>query len=332
MAATPKLRYVADSEPGIRRAADGDTFLYLDSRGRPVDERCRKRIQSLAIPPAWSEVWICRSPQGHLQATGRDAKGRKQYRYHPAWQESRSADKFLHLAEFGAALSRLRRTVESDLGLRGLPREKVLAAIVRLLDATAVRVGNEEYRKANGSFGLTTLRNRHANWEGGGLTLRFRGKSKVEHEASIRDPRVARVVRRCQELPGQRLFQYVDETGRRRAVGSADVNGYLRERAGIGGSAKNFRTWRGSVEALVALRELAPPESEREAEEQIRAVVDRVADLLGNTRAVCRKYYIHPELFAAYREGRLLAKLPKRPRPRRHLSADEQSLLAFLQA
>jgi DNA topoisomerase-1 len=330
VAASPRLRYVTDSEPGIRRKSQGDTFLYLDSRGRQVDERCRKRIQSLAIPPAWSEVWICRSPHGHLQATGRDAKGRKQYRYHPAWQESRSADKFLHLADFGASLPALRRALERDLSRRGLPREKVLAAIVTLLDATGVRVGNEEYRKANGSFGLTTLRNRHANWEGRGLTLRFRGKSKVEHEASIRDPRLARVVRRCQELPGQRLFQYVDESGRRRAVGSADVNGYLRELAGIDCSAKDFRTWRGSVEALIALRELEPPESEREADEQIRAVVDRVAQELGNTRAVCRKYYIHPALFTAYREGRLLSKLPGKLRPRRHLSAEEQALLAFL--
>lgn len=331
-AAPGPLRYVTDAEPGIRRLRRGKGFVYLGNDGKRVDDPGKlARIRSLAIPPAWTDVWICRFKTGHLQATGRDAKGRKQYRYHPLWQESQSAGKFQHLHDFGAALPRVRRAVEEHLALPGLPREKVLAALLRLLDLACVRVGNDEYRRANGSFGLTTLHDRHATFPGQGLVLRFRGKSGVEHECSVEDPRLARVVRRCQELPGQRLFQYVDETGRRRAVRSTDVNRYLRQLAGGECSAKDFRTWRGSVEALVALRELGEPASKKEADANLRAVVKRVAEHLGNTQAVCRKYYIHPALFEAYREGRLAEALARGKSRVRGLSADERALLGFLE-
>jgi DNA topoisomerase-1 len=324
------LRYVSDGEPGLRRVRRGRGFSYLRADGRRVaDPAALDRIRALAIPPAWREVWICRDAAGHLQATGRDARGRKQYRYHPRWQQLRGAGKFGRLADFGAALPRLRSSLRRHLRLRGLPREKVLAAVVRLLDLTGARVGNEEYRRANGSFGLTTLRNRHASFAGGDLELSFRGKGGIEHRSSIRSPRLARVVRRCQELPGQQLFQYLDETGERRSVTSADVNGYLRDTAGIAASAKDFRTWRGSVEALAACRELAPPASPAEAERQAVGVVDRVARRLGNTRAVSRKHYIHPAVLAACREGRLQGRENGR-KPRRELAAPEEDLLAFL--
>jgi len=323
---------VADTEPGIRRLRRGQGFSYVGSDGKRVTEAAKlARIRSLAIPPAWTDVWICRFANGHLQATGRDAKGRKQYRYHALWQESQSAGKFHHLNDFGAALPRVRRQIESHLALPGLPREKVLAALLRLLDIACLRVGNDEYRRANGSFGLTTLNDRHAQFRGNGLVLRFRGKSGVEHQCSIEDPRLARVVRHCQELPGQRLFQYVDEAGQRRAVRSTDVNRYLRRVAGEDCSAKEFRTWRGSVEALVALRELGEASSKTQADERIRDVVKQVAERLGNTRAVCRKYYIHPALFEAYRENRLLDTLAHGKKSRlAGLSADERALLGFL--
>jgi DNA topoisomerase I len=326
------LRYVTDTEPGIRRLRRGKGFTYVGSDGKRVTDAAKlARIRSLVIPPAWTDVWICRFPNGHLQATGRDAKGRKQYRYHALWQESQSAGKFQHVVEFGASLPRVRKVVEEHLSLTGLPRKKVLAALIRLLDVACLRVGNEEYRRANGSFGLTTLRDRHAEFQRNGLILRFRGKSGVDHQCSVEDPRLARVVRRCQELPGQRLFQYVDEAGKQRAVRSTDVNRYLRSLACGDCSAKDFRTWRGSVEALVALRELGEPESKKEADERIRAVVKQVAERLGNTQAVCRKYYIHPALFEAYREGRLAEALARGKSPLRGLSADERALLGFLE-
>jgi DNA topoisomerase I len=325
------LSYVNDSDPGIRRVRRGEGFAYLDGDGRKVSEAATlERIRSLAIPPAWEKVWICPTPNGHLQATGRDAKGRKQYRYHPSWQEERGQDKFSRLAEFGRSLPRLRRTMRRDLRPSGLPREKVLATVVRLLDLTGARVGNEEYRRSNGSFGLTTLRNRHAVAKKGEIKLSFKAKSGILHESSIKSPRLARVVRQCQDLPGQQLFQYVDEEGARRAVTSTDVNEYLRSLTGVDCSAKDFRTWRGSVEALVALTELDET-AEDAPDRAIVAVVDRVARHLGNTRAVCRKHYIHPSLLESFREGRFRDRLAARPpRARRDSTQAEQQLLAFL--
>ncbi|HXU44805.1 MAG TPA: DNA topoisomerase IB [Thermoanaerobaculia bacterium] len=326
------LLYVTDTEPGIRRVRHGSGFAYRRGGGeRVLDRPALDRIRALAIPPAWTDVWICASPDGHLQATGRDARGRKQYRYHPRWQESRGEDKFARLAAFGAALPRLRRAVRRHLRLPGLPREKVLAAVARLLDLTGARIGNEEYRRANGSFGLTTLRNRHAVAKGGELKLSFRAKSGVLHDSSIKSPRLARVVRRCQDLPGQQLFQYLDEEGKRHSVSSTDVNDYLRDLVGADCSAKDFRTWRGSVEALTALAEIEEEPAPAALDRQAVSVVDRVAKELGNTRAVCRKHYIHPSLLESFLEGRFRAELAAcRPRKRRDSTRAEQELLAFL--
>ncbi|MEP7011955.1 MAG: DNA topoisomerase IB [Acidobacteriota bacterium] len=328
------LSYVTDSEPGIRRVRRGTSFAYLDAKGRKLTETAEAaalaRIRSLAIPPAWERVWISPDPQGHLQATGRDAKGRKQYRYHPTWHEKQGESKFSRLADFGRALPRLRRAVKRDLRISGLPREKVLAAVVRLLDLTGARIGNEEYRRSNGSFGLTTLRNRHAVAKRDEIKLSFKAKSGILHESSIKSPRLARVVRQCQDLPGQQLFQYVDDDGERHSVTSTDVNDYLRRLTGVECSAKDFRTWRGSVEALVALSELGEEETAA-PEKAIVAVVDRVARILGNTRAVCRKHYIHPVLFESFREGKFKDRLASRPpRTRRDSTQGEQRLLAFL--
>ncbi len=324
------LTYITDSEPGICRVRRGAGFAYLDDDGRKVKEAATlERIRSLAIPPAWEKVWICPSPTGHLQATGRDAKGRKQYRYHPSWNEKQGEDKFSRLADFGRSLPRLRRAMRRDLRLSGLPREKVLATVVRLLDLTGARVGNEEYRRSNGSFGLTTLRNRHAVAKSGEIKLAFKAKSGILYESSIKSRRLARVVRQCQDLPGQQLFQYVDERGERHSVTSTDVNEYLRRLTGMNCSAKDFRTWRGSVEALVALNEL--DEAAVEPDKALVAVVDRVARHLGNTRAVCRKHYIHPLLLESFTAGQFRERLATRPpRARRDSTQGEQQLLAFL--
>ena len=328
------LSYVSDSEPGIRRVRRGTGFAYLNPSGRKLTQKADaedlERIRRLAIPPAWEKVWISPSANGQLQATGRDAKGRKQYRYHAAWQEKQGETKFSRLAEFGRPLPRLRRAVRRDLRLSGLPREKVLATVVRLLDLTGARIGNEEYRKSNGSFGLTTLRNRHAVAKKGEIRLSFKAKSGLLHESSIKRPRLARVVRQCQDLPGQQLFQYVDEGGERHSVTSTDVNNYLRQLTGAECSAKDFRTWRGSVEALVALSELDEA-AEASPDKAVVAVVDRVAKTLGNTRAVCRKHYIHPDLLVSFLEGRFQERVNARPpRARRDSTQGEQLLLAFL--
>jgi DNA topoisomerase-1 len=312
----------------VRRGAG---FGYLDDDGRKVKKAATlERIRSLAIPPAWEKVWICPTPDGHIQATGRDARGRKQYRYHPSWNEKQGEDKFSRLVDFGRALPRLRRAVRRDLRLSGLPREKVLATVVRLLDLTGARVGNEEYRRSNGSFGLTTLRNRHAVAKSGEIKLAFKAKSGILYESSIKSRRLARVVRQCQDLPGQQLFQYVDEEGERHSVTSTDVNDYLRQLTCVECSAKDFRTWRGSVEALVALSELDEA-AEAQPDRAIVAVVDRVARHLGNTRAVCRKHYIHPLLLKSFTAGQFRERLASRlPRARRELALGEQQLLAFL--
>jgi DNA topoisomerase-1 len=324
---TPLLRYVSAGEPGWSRRRRGRGFEYRDARQRPVrDAESLARIRGLAIPPAWSEVWICASPRGHIQATGRDARGRKQYRYHAAFRARRDADKFGRLAEFGAALPRLRRRVRADLRAEGLTRERVLAAVVALLDRTRARIGNDEYARDNRSYGLTTLHDSHATIDRRNVRLAFRGKSGGEHRLEVSDAALANVIRRCQELPGQRLFQFLDDAGRRRQIGSGDVNRYLRESAGIECSAKDFRTWHGSVMALDALRRLTPAER---PERQVVQVVADVAKRLGNTRAVCRRYYIAPLVVEEFLAGHLDPDEPP-PGPARGLNQGERRLLALL--
>jgi DNA topoisomerase-1 len=299
------LRYTSDSQPGFSRALRGKHFVYQDTRGRRItDPQVIQRIRKLAIPPAYQDVWICPYADGHLQATGRDARGRKQYRYHPQWRVFRDATKFDRMLEFGRALPRIRRRVAKDLRASGLPKEKVLATIVRLLECTLIRVGNEEYARSNGSFGLTTLRDRHVALKSGALMLEFRGKSGVRQSALVTDRRVARIVRDCRDIPGQELFQWIDEHGERRPIGSGDVNDYLRDASGGPFTAKDFRTWFATLEALERLRKERPG-STNEARKQVLATVKAVSDKLGNTPAICRKCYIHPEVLSAHEAGRL---------------------------
>jgi DNA topoisomerase I len=300
------LVYTTDQEPGIRRVRHGKRFEYVGPDGRRVrDAPTLERIRSLAIPPAWEHVWITTHRRGHLQATGRDARGRKQHRYHPRWREVRDADKFDRLAGFERALPRIRRRVSRDLKREGLPRDKVVATIVRLLETTFARVGNEEYAQQNRSFGLTTLRNRHVDVKGSTVRFIFKGKGGREVSVGLTDRRVARVIKSCEELPGQMLFQYVDDDGTRGAVTSDDVNAYLREASGGDYTAKDFRTWAGTTLAARALSGLPGFESEAEAKRNVIAVIDEVARKLGHTRAVCRRSYVHPEVIEAYMAGRL---------------------------
>ncbi|ODT86576.1 DNA topoisomerase IB [Phenylobacterium sp. SCN 70-31] len=302
----PGLIWCNDSEPGLGRLAAPDGFDYVDADGARVrDAVTLERIRKLAIPPAWTDVWICPRPRGHIQAVGRDARGRKQYRYHPRWREARDGDKYDRLVAFGRALPRLRRRVEADLSRRGLPREKVLAAIVRTMERTLIRVGNEAYARQNRSFGLTTLRDRHAKIGAERAVFEFRGKSGKVHVTGFRDRRLARVLKACQDLPGQRLFQYVDETGGRHAVESADVNAYIREAMGEDFSAKDFRTWAGTVAAARALVICGRGTSDAEGRRNVQTCVKAVARLLGNTAAVARSAYIHPAILQAYEAGRL---------------------------
>ena len=300
------LRFVRDDRPGITRARRGKGFRYLTDNGVPVrDEGTLARIRALAIPPAWRDVWICPLAHGHLQATGRDHRGRKQYRYHPRWRAVRDETKYDRTVAFGRALPGLRARVEADLALPGLPREKVLATVVRLLETTLIRVGNEEYAKANGSFGLTTMRNRHVEVSGSTVQFAFKGKSGVRHRVDVRDRRLARVVARCRDLPGQLLFQYVDEAGETRGVDSDDVNQYLREAAGEEFTAKDFRTWSGTVLMATALVEFEPFESQAQAKHDLADAIESVAKRLGNTTAVCRNCYVHPAVVEAYLDGSL---------------------------
>ena len=305
-AAATGLIYVSDSDPGIRRRRRGSGFYYLKPDNRILRKKeDLRRIVSLAVPPAYRDVWICTHPRGHIQATGRDSCGRKQYRYHPRWREVRDVAKFGRSIEFGKALPKLRERLRRDLALRGLPREKVLAVIVSMLDSTRARIGNPEYARQN-SFGLSTLRNRHVQFiRDGRVLLRFRGKGGVRHEFAVDDRRLARLVRRCQELPGQQLFQYIDDAGQRCPVGSGEVNDYLRETMGGEFTAKDFRTWGATVKAVLLLSRtpLPRPRSERACKSVIARVVRRVAVELHNTPAVCRKSYINPAVFEAWRRG-----------------------------
>ena len=310
------LAYVHDHDPGLRRVARGHGVGLIDADGREVrDAKTLKRVARLAVPPAWTKVWICPDPAGHIQAVGRDARGRKQYRYHDGWRACRDEAKYHRLEAFGRALPRLRVQVRSDLARRGLPREKVLAAVVRLLEVTLIRVGNDEYAKSNKSFGLTTLRKRHITLSGVGAVFEFRGKSGVTHKSDFHDPRLARVLQGCENLPGQRLFQFVDEAGERHAVGSHDVNAYVRGAMGEDFSAKDFRTWAGTMAAARALAMQRPPQSKAEGKRTIALCVKAVAGLLGNTAAVCRACYIHPAVFEAFEAGTLSPKLAARARP-----------------
>ena len=326
------LIYTSDSEPGIRRVRRGRGFVYRDAEGRSVREAAAlDRIKSLAVPPAWKDVWICARPRGHLQATGRDKRGRKQFRYHARWRETRDADKYARLVGFAAALPRIRARIARDLRLPGLPREKVIATIVKLLDTTFARVGNEEYARDDGSFGLTTLRDRHVTVRGATVRFLFRGKSGREHELGVTDRRVANVIRRCEELPGQMLFQYIDKNGERGLVTSDDVNTYLRETAGEDFTAKDFRTWAGTLLAACALRDAAVFGSETEAKRNVLTAIDEVARKLGHTRAVCRRAYVHPAVIDTYLEGSLESALDTEHTARKgRLRADEVALLAFL--
>jgi DNA topoisomerase-1 len=307
-AAAAGLRYVSDSGPGLRRVRCGKGFRYLGPDGKPVhDPAVRERIRRLAIPPAWRDVWICALAHGHLQASGRDSKGRKQYRYHARWREVRDEAKYGRMAAFAQALPRVRARTEADLVRPGLPREKIVATVVRLLEATLIRVGNEEYARSNGSYGLTTLRDSHVGVSGSKLEFRFRGKGGKEHVVGIQDRRLSRIVKRCQDLPGYELFQYLDEDGERRAIESADVNAYLREVTGEDFTAKDFRTWAGTVLAAGALREMAAADALRHAKRNVVRAIEAVATRLGNTPAICRKCYVHPVVIDAYLDGSLMA-------------------------
>ena len=331
------LRYVGDSKPGITRVRMGAGFGYRHPDGREVsDEETLSRIRKLAIPPAYESVWICTDPNGHLQAVGRDARGRKQYRYHPRWREIRDEAKYGKMLLFGKALPKIRVQVQKDLALRGMPREKVLAAIICLLETTLMRVGNEEYAKTNKSYGLTTLRNRHVKLEGASrISFDFRGKHGAEHHIDLRDKRLASIVRRCQELPGQELFQYLDDEGTPRAVGSEDVNEYLRAVTDAEITAKDFRTWAATNLAALALRELESFDSQAKAKRNVVQAVEAVSKMLGNTPAICRKCYIHPAVFDGYLDGSLLEALKRRAdaklaNPLAGLKSEEAAVMGFL--
>jgi len=301
------LRYVSDMQPGIRRKKSGKGFSYLGTDGKTIrDSKELARIRSLAIPPAYTDVWICPSPNGHIQATGRDARGRKQYRYHAKWREVRDETKFGRMLAFSEVLPGIRKRLERDLGRSGLPREKVLATVVQLLESTCIRVGNDEYAKANRSYGLTTLQDRHVEISGSKLRFEFRGKSGKTHTVSLNDRRLARIVQRCQALPGEDLFQYVDDEGVRQTIGSGDVNDYIREISGQEFTAKDFRTWAGTLLAVAALSEVGAFTTQRQAKSNVLRAIDRVAEQLNNTRVVCRKYYVHPAVFETYLAGTMV--------------------------
>jgi DNA topoisomerase I len=333
------LRYVDDVHtPGIRRIGSKHRVRYVAPNGRTISDPAeRQRIRSVAIPPAWTDVWICPDPRGHLQATGRDARGRKQYRYHPRWREVRDEVKYGRLIAFAEALPKIRHRTDAHTRKPGVTREKVLAAVVQLLEKTLIRVGNEEYAKDNGSFGLTTLRDQHATVTGGRVRFEFRGKSGVKHAIDLHDARLARIVKACRDLPGYELFQYVDDDGRRQAVDSADVNDYLRAITGQDFTAKDFRTWAGTVLAAKALAEVAAFRSNAEARRNVVKAIESVAKKLGNTKAVCRKCYVHPAILDAYMDGATIQTLRTRAvkftrtRTRASLSVEEAAVVAIIE-
>jgi DNA topoisomerase-1 len=332
------LRYVTDERAGIGRRPAGDGFSYVKPDGEPLrDEATLGRIRKLAIPPAWTDVWICPKANGHLQATGRDARGRKQYKYHPQFRELRESTKYEHMMEFARALPGVRARLAEHMALRGLPREKVLATIVHLLETTLIRVGNDDYARTNKSFGLTTLRNPHVKVEGSELRFQFKGKGGKTWRLQVKDRRIAKIVKACQELPGQELFQYLDENSELKDVTSADVNAYLREITGRDITAKDFRTWAGTVLAALALQEFEAFDSQAGVKKNLRAAIERVAARLGNTATICRKCYIHPEVLAAYTEGALLLEVKEQVEAELRddlgaLKPEEAAVLALLEA
>ncbi len=338
IAKTAGLRYVSDTMPGIRRKRIGKHFSYIGLDGKPIyDKDSLQRIRSLVIPPAWTNVWICPEPNGHIQVTGRDARGRKQYHYHSRWREVRDETKYNRMVAFGETLPIVRERVAHDLALPGLPHEKVLAVIVWLLDATAIRVGNEEYARENGSYGLTTLRNRHVDISGSNIRFHFRGKSGKEHTVTVRNRRLAKIVKRCQDLPGHELFQYIDDNGERRTIESSDVNDYLHEISGQSFTAKDFRTWAGTVFATDALEELGEFETQTEAKKNVAQAIKAAAERLGNTPTICRKCYVHPEIINAYMDNALLSSLRQQHEKVAEnslsldgLRSDEMTVLTFL--
>ena len=330
------LRYVTDSMPGLRRKGSGKNFRYFSPDGKVVrDPGEIRRIRAMVIPPAWQEVWICPWENGHLQATGRDARGRKQNRYHPLWREARDETKYNRMFAFGKVLPKIRRKVLRDLRQRGLSKTKVLAAVVRLLETSLIRVGNEEYARENRSFGLTTMRDKHVEISGSALRFNFRGKSGKEHTVDLRDPRLARIVKACQDIPGQELFQYLNEEGQREQIDSEDVNEYLREISGSDFTAKDFRTWAGTILAAMALQEFAQFDSEAQARQNIVRAIEQVAKRLGNTPSICRKCYIHPLILDAYLDGSMVETLKQRAESQmvhslKHLSPEEAAVLGML--
>jgi DNA topoisomerase-1 len=300
------LRYVSDRTPGITRRRSGKGFTYLDAERKPIrDRRLLRRIKALVLPPAWNDVWVCPLPDGHIQASARDAKGRKQYRYHARWRQIRDESKFDRMIAFGEALTALRARVDRDLAQSGLPRTKLLATVARLLELTLIRVGNEEYVRANESYGLTTMRERHVKVSGSTLRFRFRGKSGKQHEIAVTDRRLAGIVKRCQAIPGHELFQYIDDDGQQQSIGSSDVNAYLRDCTGQEFTAKDFRTWGGTLLAAQALRSSDRGSSEADAKRCVVDAIKMVAKRLGNTPATCRKHYVHPVVIEAFMSGRL---------------------------
>lgn len=329
-----KLRRVCDSDPGIRRERQGDCFVYRDADGEEIsDQEILSRIRSLAIPPAYTDVWICVHANGHIQATGRDARGRKQYRYHPAWHSQRDKSKFGRMAAFGRALPDIRARVARDIRLPGMPRAKVLATVVRLLEATLIRVGNQGYAKANKSYGLTTLHDQHVAIHGSTIAFSFRGKHGIRHRLSLRDRSLARIVKRSRDLPGRELFQYLDRHGQVRDVTADDVNRYLRDCTAGDFTAKDFRTWAATVQCFSSLLKIGPAASPTRAKRNIREAIAQVAERLGNTPAVCRRSYIHPLLIDAYQDGSLFdwQGLQKEMPGFDGLDRNEGSLLAFLE-
>jgi DNA topoisomerase I len=332
------LRYVSDEEPGIRRRKAGKGFSYQGPGGTRIDDKeTLARISALAIPPAWTDVWICPRADGHIQATGRDVKGRKQYRYHAAFREIRESTKFEHMVAFAKALPALRETVRQHMALRGLPRDKVLATIVHLLETTLIRVGNSDYAKQNDSYGLTTLKDPHVAVGGSELKFRFKGKSGRVWQLQVKDRRVAKIVKACQDLPGQHLFQYLDDTGAQQTVTSSDVNAYLKEITGSEITAKDFRTWAGTVLAAMALSAFEQFDSQASAKKNVRAAIEEVAARLGNTPTICRKCYVHPKVLNCYLQGDLLLEIRSEVEAELSdnlagLKPEEAAVLTFLEA
>jgi DNA topoisomerase-1 len=329
------LRYVLDTTPGLQRKKRGKHFFYVDPEGKTVrDPEVLDRIKKMVLPPAWRDVWICPHPNGHLQATGVDAMGRKQYRYHADWNQVRSHTKYFRLPQFAEALPVIRERVDKDLKLPGISFQKVLALAVSILEQTNIRIGNQAYKKLYGSFGLTTLQDKHVQIEGKQIQFQFKGKKGVSHTVQLKSPRLARLIQRCKDIPGKELFQYLDEQGHHHSIGSGDVNQYLKEITGTDFTAKDFRTWAGTITAFRMLREMDPPASEAEAKRNIVQAIDAVCLSLGNTRTVCKKYYIHPAILDAYENGTFFSYLDEMPETadeKEWITPDEKKIKEILQ-